>query len=150
MTSTSIDFNGYTITDDKSRIQVSSVHQWLSEESYWSKNITRETVMTSVANSYCVSVLRAGEQIGFARMITDFATFAYMADVYVIESHRGKGLAQQMIRFMLDRPWVSNLRRIMLASLDAQGLYARFGFGPILLPERLMEKKLVTEYKTPE
>jgi N-acetylglutamate synthase-like GNAT family acetyltransferase len=133
-----ISYKGYTITTDKSQMDVVTIHQWLSTESYWCKNVPFEIVKKSFDNSYCIGVLYDGEQVGFARLITDYATFAYLADVYVIEAHRGKELSKQMMEILMNLDWAKGMRRVMLATLDAHGLYAQFGFTPISNPERLM------------
>jgi GNAT superfamily N-acetyltransferase len=133
-----ISYKGYTITTDKSQMNVVTIHHWLSTESYWCKNVPFEIVKKSFDNSYCIGVLYDGEQVGFARLITDYATFAYLADVYVIEAHRGKELSKQMMEILMNLDWVKGMRRVMLATLDAHGLYAQFGFTPISNPERLM------------
>jgi GNAT superfamily N-acetyltransferase len=98
-----------------------------------------ETVKTAFDNSYCIGILKDNEQIGFGRLITDYANFAYLADVYVQEEHRGNGLARRMMELLLEQGWVKGLRKIMLATLDAHGLYARFGFKPMVISERYME-----------
>ncbi len=86
------------------------------------------------------------KQVGYARLITDYATFAYLADVFVVAEHRGKGLSKAMMEFMFAQNWVAPLRRILLATLDAHALYAQFGFSAIALPERMMERKGITSY----
>ena len=136
----------FTITSDKALLDPVAVHKWLSEESYWATNIPFDIVKTAFENSYTAGVLHDGQQVAYARFITDYATFAYLADVYVIAAYRGQGLSKQLIRFMLDQPWVDRLRKISLATLDAHGLYRQFGFGPVALPERLMERAGTIKY----
>ncbi len=135
----SIIHDGYTITTDKTQMQPETIHRWLSTESYWSKNIPFDLVKRAFDHSYCIGVLKDGQQVGYARLITDHTTFAYLADVYVEEAHRGKGLSKKMMEVLLERDWVKGLRRVMLATLDAHQLYAQYGFKEIALPERLME-----------
>lgn len=134
-----IDFNGYLVTTDKSLLQPEAIHRWLSTESYWAKHIPFSVVKTAFDNSYCIGILKDGAQIGYARFITDYATFAYLADVYVEEPHRGLGLSKKMMEILMEQDWVKGLRRLMLATLDAHGLYARFGFHAPAIPDRCME-----------
>lgn len=130
----------YLITSDKSLLQPETIHQWLSEHSYWSKNIPYETVKQAFDHSFCIGALLGNQQVAYARMITDYTTFAYLADVYVEEGHRGQGLGKKMMELLLALPWVMQLRRIMLATLDAHDLYRQFGFEQPAFPERFMEK----------
>ncbi len=129
----------YTITTDKSLMQLDAIHRWLSTEAYWSKNIPYKTVESAFNNSFCIAVLHCGKQIGYARLITDYTTHAYLADVYIEQAHRGKGLSKQMMQVLMDLDWVKKLRRIMLATVDAKGLYEKFGFAAPKHPDRLME-----------
>lgn len=135
----SISYLDYTITTDKSKMQVQALHRYLSEESYWAKHIPLEAVQQSFDHSFCIAVLKDGEQVGYARLITDYTTFAYLADVYVLDAHRGKGLSKKMMELLMGLPFVKGLRRIMLATLDAHGLYEQFGFRQPAFPERFME-----------
>lgn len=132
-------YGEYLITTDKARLQPEAVHRWLTEESYWAKGVPFDIVLKSFENSYVIGALYADQQVGYARLITDYATFAYLADVYVETAHRGRGLSKAMLQLLMDQDWVKGLRRIMLASLDAQPLYARFGFVQPAFPERFME-----------
>ena len=129
----------YEITSDKSRLDVTAIHAFLSQ-SYWSPGISLHTVQTAIKNSICFGVLLAAEQVGFARVVTDKATFAYLADVYVLEAHRGRGLSQRMVNVVMQHPELQGLRRMMLATRDAHGLYAKFGFKPLATPDRFMEQ----------
>lgn len=135
----SIRYLDYTITTDKSQMQVQALHRYLSAESYWARNIPQDVVQRSFDHSFCIAALNGEEQVGFARLITDYATFAYLADVYVLESHRGKGLSKKMLEVLMDQPFVKGLRRIMLATLDAHTLYEQFRFRQPAFPERFME-----------
>ena len=133
------DFKGYTITTDKSLLNVNAVHQWLSENSYWSPGVTFEKVKKGFDNSFGIGVLANGEQVGYGRLITDYASFAYLADVYVTEDHRGKGLGKAMMKTLFDLEWVRGLRGVMLATRDAHDLYRQFGFTELPTPERFMK-----------
>jgi GNAT superfamily N-acetyltransferase len=137
-----IQHEGYLITDDRSRLDPEMVHLYLSQESYWANGVSREIVDRSLANSLCISVYAAdGHQVGLARVITDFATFAWLCDVFILEGYRGNGLGKALIRAVVTHPQLQTIRRMGLGTLDAHGLYARFGFKPISQPERQMEKR---------
>jgi len=127
------------ITTDKSRLDVDRIHAYLSQEAYWSKNIPRTVVESAIANSLCFAAFDGEEQVGFARVITDFAVFAYIADVFVIESHRGRGISKQIMTAIRSEPRLQQLRRWLLVTRDAHGLYRQFGFGPLADPARHME-----------
>ena len=107
--------------------------------SYWAEGIPRETVERSIANSLCFGVYDGDKQVGLARVITDYATFAYLADVFIIESHRGRGLSKFLMECIMKHPRLQNFRRFMLATLDAHRLYAKFGFKNPANPARFME-----------
>ena len=128
----------YEITSDKARLDVNAVHAFLTK-TYWSPGIPRDTIERAMANSVCFGVLSDGQQVGFARVITDKATFAYLADVYILEPHRGQGLSGRLMDAVTSHPELQGLRRMLLATRDAQGLYARYGFKPLAAPERMME-----------
>lgn len=130
----------YTFSSDPSRLDIALIHDWLTTKSYWAKGIPRETVERSIANSLNFGIYHAKDgQVGFARVITDRASFGYLADVFVLESHRGKGLSKRLMQSILAHEELQGLRRWLLATRDAHGLYAQFGFKPPV-PERLMEK----------
>ncbi len=131
--------NGYLVTTDKALMHPADVYQWLSELSYWSQRIPWATFMLGFDNCFAIGVIKDGRQVGFARLITDYATFGYLADVYVEEPHRGLGLSKIMMQELFALNWVKGLRRIMLATQDAHGLYRQVGFTPLAHPERLME-----------
>jgi GNAT superfamily N-acetyltransferase len=137
----------FIISSDKQLMDVGAIHHWLSNESYWAKGIPFHTVQQAFEHSYTAGILRDGKQVAYARFITDYATFAYLADVYVLPEFRGRGLSKALIGFMLDDSWIPGLRRISLATLDAHDLYRQFGFTPIALPERLMERVGITQYQ---
>lgn len=130
----------YEIDTDKGRLDVESIHRFLSNEAYWAKNRTREQTLTAIENSLCFGVYRDGDQVGFARVITDKATFAYVGDVYVVESERGKGLGKWLMEVIVAQPELQNLRRWVLATRDAHGLYERYEFAGLRFPERWMER----------
>ena len=127
------------LADDKTRLQVDRVHAWLAS-SYWSPGIAREVVDRAIAGSHCLGAYEGGKQIGFARMITDHATFAWLADVWVVEQARGKGVGRAMVDWFLNHPDFQGLRRIGLVTADAHGVYAAAGFHPLVRPDRYMER----------
>lgn len=121
-----------------SRVDIDAVHRYLSEESYWARGITRELVARSIEHSLPFSAFDGEAQVGFARVITDSTTYAYVADVFVIESHRGRGIAKAIMAAILAHPRLQGLRRWSLVTRDAHALYAQFGFVPLDAPERHM------------
>lgn len=136
----------YHISTDKSQIQFEVVYAFLSN-SYWSKNIPRSLVQTAIENSVCFSVFYKEEQIGFARVITDKASFGYLADVFILEPHRGKGLSKWLMQTILDEPELQGFRSWMLATKDAHGLYEQFGFELTANTTRIMRKSGVSGYE---
>lgn len=126
------------VSDDRSRMDVAAIHEFLSQESYWAKNVPREVVERAIEHSLCVGAFDDGVQVGFARAITDYATFAYIADVFVVPSHRGRGISKQIMDAIVSHPKLRGLRRWHLVTRDAHRLYAQFGFGPVDVPERHM------------
>ena len=138
--------DGYVISTDKARLDISAIHAYLTR-SYWSPGIPKAIVEKAIAGSLCFGLFAEnGSQVGFARMITDGATFAYLADVFVLEEHRGKGLGKWMVETILAHPSLQGLRRMLLATRDAHGLYAPFGFKPLATPETLMEMRRPNVY----
>ncbi len=129
--------NELEISTDKARLDIDVIHGFLSQ-TYWAKNIPRALVEKAIAHSLCFGVYRAGKQIAFARVISDFATFAYLGDVMVLPHERGKGVSKALVRTILAHPELQGLRRFMLVTLDAQSLYTQFGFEPIEHPERYL------------
>jgi len=130
---------GYQLVTEAGRIDVDAAHAYLAR-SYWSAGIPRETVARAIANSLSVAVVQQDAQVGLARVVTDRATFAYLADVYVLEEHRGKGLARAMIRWLHDHEELQGLRRWLLMTLDAHSLYQSLGWTALAHPERGMER----------
>lgn len=128
----------YSIITDKSKMDIKAIHAFLSR-SYWAENIPIETVERSIEGSLCFGVFEGDKQVGFARLVTDKATFAYLADVFIIEEHRGKGLCKWMMEAIMTYSELQGLRRIILATRDAHGLYAQFGFMPLNNVDRWMQ-----------
>lgn len=128
-----------TLSDDPALLDVERIHGWLAS-SYWSPGIARGTVERAIDGSHCLGAYRDGNQIGFARMITDHATFAWLADVWVEETARGQGIGRQMVQWFLDHPDFVGLRRIALVTRDAHGVYEALGFHPLLRADRYMER----------
>ena len=129
---------GYVISSDPARLDLDVIHCFIAQ-SYWAKNIPRALVERTIQNSLCWGVYHEAIQVGFARVITDQATFAYLADVFILPEHRGKGLSKALVATILAHPDLQGLRRWMLVTVDAQGLYDQFGFNPVPQPERHME-----------
>lgn len=119
-------------------MDIAAIHHYLTA-SYWAKGVPIEIIEQAVANSLCFGVFINQQQIGFARLITDTVTFAYLADVYIEESHRGKGLSKRLMKEIIDHPQLQGLRRIVLATSDAHGLYQQFGFKQLANPQTFME-----------
>jgi GNAT superfamily N-acetyltransferase len=130
---------GLLISDDRRLLDRVLIHRFLSENSYWAKGVPREVVDRSIEHSLCFGVYQGGRQTGFARVVTDFSTFAWLADVFVVEEQRGQGLSKRLVAAALGHPQLQGLRRFLLGTADAHGLYARFGFAPLKQVERFME-----------
>lgn len=128
----------FLLSTDPARLDVDFVYGFLTQ-SYWAKGISRELVERSIENSLCLAVYTQGKQVAFARVISDFATYAYIGDVFVIEAYRGNGLGKWMMECMRQHPRLQNLRRWTLLTRDAHGLYKQFGFTSLQKPERYME-----------
>lgn len=127
------------ISDDPRRLDVDAIHAYLSS-SYWATGRSRETVAKSLRNSLCFGAYDAGAQVGLARVVTDRATFAYLCDVYVLESHRGRGIGVRLMEAVVAHPDLQGLRRFQLVTRDAHELYQRFGFTALREPQKHMEK----------
>ncbi|HJW13904.1 MAG TPA: GNAT family N-acetyltransferase [Thermoanaerobaculia bacterium] len=136
---------GFTISTDKDKLDRAAIHEFL-RGSYWAKGIPREVVDRSIEHSLCFGLYDGNRLVGFARVISDLATFGYLADVFVLESHRGRGLATWFMQIIMAHPDLQGLRRWMLATADAHGLYRKIGFTEPSRPERLMEKLLADPY----
>ena len=135
----SVVHKGYLITTDKGLMYPLDVYKWLSEVSYWAKYMPLETFMGAFEHSFCIGAVKDDKQVAFARLATDYATFGYLADVYVEEAHRGLGISKVMMQELFEMEWVKGLRRIMLATKDAHELYRKVGFKGSNFPDRIME-----------
>lgn len=138
----------YEISTDPQRLDVAAVHAYLTQ-SYWSPGIPRAMVERTIANSLCFGLYCGAEQVGFARVVTDRATFAYLADVFILDPHRGKGLSKWLMEFVKGHEDLQGLRRFMLATKDAHGLYRQFGFTELANPSRMMEILQPNVYQGP-
>jgi GNAT superfamily N-acetyltransferase len=128
------------ISSDFADVDLDVVHGFLSRDAYWCRGIDRERVERAARHSLCFSALLDGAQVGFARVVTDRATFGYLADVFVLPGFRGRGISQAMMAAILAHPELQGLRRFLLATSDAHGLYAKYAFTAIARPERFMER----------
>jgi GNAT superfamily N-acetyltransferase len=138
--------NTFFITEDKSRLDVDFVHHELAQ-SYWSKNIPRVTVVKSMENSMCFGIFHDKVQIGFARVITDKATFAYLCDVIITKEYRGRGAGKQLMSYIMSHTDLQGLRRFTLGTQDAHELYRKFGFNAPRYPDRQMEISVPNIYE---
>lgn len=129
----------FEVSTDRLRLDVVLVHNFLAN-SYWAQHIPLETVRRSIDHSLCFGIYKAGQQVGFARVITDYATYAYLADVFVLEAHRGQGLSRWLMECIADHPELQGLRRWALVTRDAHDLYKKFGFEKLRSPQRWMER----------
>jgi N-acetylglutamate synthase-like GNAT family acetyltransferase len=129
---------GYVISSDPGLLDLHVIHGFIAQ-SYWAKAISKPLVERTIQNSLCWGVYHRAAQVGFARVITDKATFAYLADVFILPEHRGRGLSKALVETILAHPDLQGLRRWMLVTADAQGLYEQFGFKAVPHPERHME-----------
>lgn len=140
---------GFLITTDRERLNLDMIHTFLTN-SYWAKGIPREVVARSIEHSLCFGMYdEHGRQIGFARVITDYATIAYLGDVFLLESHRGRGLSKWLMECIVQHPALQNLRRWILLTRDAHQLYSKFGFTPLKSPDSYMELHHPNIYDAP-
>lgn len=130
--------SNYTISTNKKKLDVDLISRFL-KNSYWSKGIPVEVVKKSIENSLCFGVYQCAKQVGFARVITDYSTFAYIADVFIVGEHRKRGLSKQMMTAILNHPDLQGLKRWLLSTKDAHGLYEKFGFKKPQHPDWNME-----------
>jgi GNAT superfamily N-acetyltransferase len=137
------------ISTDPADIDLGVVHGYLSRDAYWCPGIPRAVVARAIEHSLCFSALLDGRQVGFARVITDRATFAYLADVFVLPEVRGRGIAKAIVAAALAHPDLQGLRRFMLATSDAHALYAQYGFTAVAKPDRIMERYRPAAYLDP-
>jgi GNAT superfamily N-acetyltransferase len=128
----------YEISTDSERLDVNVIHAFLTQ-SYWSPEISRSIVERAINNSLCFGLYYKAEQVGFARVVTDKATFAYLADVFILEAHRGNGLSKWLMQVVMEHKDLQGLRRFMLGTRDAHGLYKQFEFSELAYPSRMME-----------
>lgn len=128
------------ISTDPARLDVDVIHRFLSEQSYWARGRTRAVTEQTIARSLCFGVYLGQQQVGYARVVSDFATFAWLADVFILDEFRGRGYGKVLVQTIVDHPDLRELRRIFLATKDAHGLYAQFGFTPVP-PDRFMERR---------
>jgi GNAT superfamily N-acetyltransferase len=128
--------NGYTISTDKARLDIAAIHAYLSERSYWATGRPLDVVQRAVENSLCFGVYAGDEQAGFARVVTDYATFGWVCDVFILEAHRGRGLGKWLVVAIVAHPDLAGLRTLLLATRDAHELYRRYGgFNPLPTPD---------------
>ena len=130
----------YEISTDLSRLNLDLIHQYLSTQTYWASGRSLEVVQRSIENSFPFGLYKGNEQVGFARVVTDYATFAWIADVFILPEHRGQGLSKWMMEVIIEHPRLQGFRRWVLATKDAHGLYEKFGFIQLHRPERWMER----------
>ena len=128
----------YTISTDRSRFDIDMIYNFLTH-SYWARGVPREIVQRSIDHALCFGVFDGDRQVGFARVITDCATYAYIGDVFILESHRGRGLSKLLMKAIMEHADLQGLRRWSLVTTDAHGLYQQFGFTPLASPQRYME-----------
>ncbi len=136
----------YTLTTDPARLDMDVVYGYLSR-AYWCEDIPREIVERAIERSLCFSLLEREDQIGFVRAVSDYTTFAYLCDVFVLKSHQGKGLGTWMMQSVMSHPELQGLRRWHLTTRDAHSLYRKVGFVPLSKPERHMERFTYDMYK---
>ena len=137
----------FTVSTDPRRVDLRAVHAFLTD-CYWARGIPRDVVRRSVENSLCFGIYHGNELVGFARVISDRATFAYVADVFVLPQYRGRGLSKFLMQCIMEHPELQGLRRWSLATSDAHELYAQFGFKPVAKPEMWMEIHKPDVYST--
>ncbi len=136
----------YTISTDRARLQIDAIHKFLTQESYWARERTREQTMLAIKNSLPFGVYKGENLIGFARVVTDYATFAYLGDVFILEEFRGRSLSKWLMETIINHPELQGFRRWILATRDAHALYEKFDFTALKFPERWMEKTAPNAY----
>ena len=139
----------YTISTDRSRLDIDLIHDFISNQSYWGRGRTREVIERSVENSMTFGIYHGDEQVGFARIITDYTIFAWVTDLFVLPEHRGRGLAKWLMQVIRAHPKLQGLRRWALSTRDAHAFYERFGFSKLHSPEQWMEGRDSTITETP-
>ena len=138
--------DGFTISTEKEKLDIDVIHSFLNS-TYWAEGISKEIIRRSIEGSLCFGVFENNRQVGFARMITDKATFAYLADVFIIEEYRGRGLSKWLMEVIMSHPDLQGLRRMVLVTKDAHGLYKQFGFTPLINVDRWMHILDLDVYK---
>lgn len=138
-----IEFN---LSDDKKKLQIEVIQKFLAEDSYWANSRTVEQTRRAIENSLCFGLYHDDQQIGFARVVSDFATFAYLGDVFVLQEFRGQGLSKWLMETIVSHPELQGLRRWVLATRDAHSLYEKYGFHALKFPDRWMEKPATDAY----
>lgn len=131
--------NAFQISTDKSRLDIHLIHNYLSNESYWAKDRSLDIVKLSIENSLCFGAYLDDKQVGFARVVTDFAVFAWIMDVFILENYRGNGFGKELMSAIMAHENLKNLQSLRLATSDAHGLYEKYGFKPISKPQNMME-----------
>lgn len=140
----------YVVTDDRARLDLAAIHAFLAAESYWAPGIPKTILARAIDNSLCFGLYRGASQVGFARVVTDLSTFAYLCDVFVDSAHRGMDLGKWLVECVMAHPDLQGLRRICLMTRDAHELYKRYGFKPIADPTRYLEIHRPDVYKQRE
>ena len=141
-----IERNGFIVSTDRSRLDIDVIHSFLSRESYWAANRSRQSTEIAIENSICFGLYKNSDQIGFARVVTDKATFAYLGDVFIVGGYRGRGLSKWLMEAVISHPELQGLRRWVLATRDAHELYRKFGFDELRFPDRWMELAAADAY----
>lgn len=136
----------YLISTDRARLDLDAIYAYLSGESYWARGRSRERVVRGIENSLPFGVYRDGAQVGFARVVTDYATFAYLGDVFILPEYRGQGLSKWLMETIVDHPRLQGFRRWILATKDAHALYEKYGFTALKHPDRWMERAAPNAY----
>ena len=131
---------GYCISTEKAKLDLKAIHHFLSTQAYWSKNIPIEKVQTAIENSLNFGLYLKDQQIGYARIISDFSTIAYLGDLYILPEYRGQGLSKWLMNTIMSHPNLQGLRRWILLTSDAHGLYKQFGWTEIANPDKWMER----------
>lgn len=134
------------VSTDNSKLDIPLIHKYISEDSYWARGVPLEIVKKSIENSLCFGVYKGDKQVGFARIMTDKATFAYLADVFILPESRKQGLSKKLMSEIMAHPDLQGLRKMLLATADAHGLYKQFGFKELEKPGNFMEKKFQYNY----
>ena len=141
--------DSFTISTDTSLLDIQVIHSFLTNSSYWRPGVPKDLVEKSIRNSFCFGLYHSGQQIGFAGVVTDFTHFAYLQDVFVLESYRGRGLGQWLIDCILSCPSLDGIGRMLLATSDAHEFYKKFGFVELSKPGHWMEKRIERSWFKP-